>query len=78
MKLTRFTSIPETASIVATKGDPWISSSSQVTWIAYSPGRSTSYDTNADVSPLSTHFMVAELGPSIEKPAIDTIGETLA
>lgn len=52
----------------AMKGESRISSSSQMTCTAYSPGSVGQYRTSQEPSPLSSHSILACEGPSMEKP----------
>lgn len=52
----------------AMKGESWMSSSSQMTCTAYSPGSVGQYLTSQEPSPLSSHSILACEGPSMEKP----------
>lgn len=51
------------------KGESRMSSSSQMTCTAYSPGSVGQYRTSQEPSPLSSHSILACEGPSMEKPA---------
>lgn len=50
------------------KGESRMSSSSQMTCTAYSPGSVGQYRTSQEPSPLSSHSILACEGPSMEKP----------
>lgn len=50
------------------KGESRMSSSSQITCTAYSPGSVGQYRTSQEPSPLSSHSILACEGPSMEKP----------
>lgn len=52
----------------AMKGESRMSSSSQMTCTAYSPGSVGQYRTSQEPSPLSSHSILACEGPSMEKP----------
>lgn len=58
----------------AMKGESRMSSSSQITCTAYSPGSVGQYRTSQEPSPLSSHSILACEGPSMEKPG-SKVGE---
>lgn len=59
----------------AMKGESRMSSSSQMTCTAYSPGSVGQYLTSQEPSPLSSHSILACEGPSMEKPGFE-VGKT--